>query len=352
LHAILRDFVRVARKTTVYDIAERLNISPSTVSRVLNNSALISEEKRRLILATAEEMGYEKRTIRRHGGRAILNIALFLPYATLTYRHLFYDPAELIAGIEEGFGAVRGHIVTSLNTEGNMLFSHKKYGDIDGCIFGFTEPDARLWEEITRRGIPSVLLNRIDSERNYITCNNSLGMETLLERVLRCRGEARPAYLSFLPATPVNGYREEGFRAACRAHEIVCDESAVWRISRLEEIDAALVRSIVEAGHDTVMCFNDFVAVTFLNAAFVAGFSVPGDFALTGFDNSPVRQLSVRKVDSINLSTYRLGRMAGGWLKRRIIDRSDEEISMSIEGELVEGDTVCTDVYAETRERR
>jgi DNA-binding LacI/PurR family transcriptional regulator len=100
------------------------------------------------------------------------------------------------------------------------------------------------------------------------------------------------------------------------------------------------------------MCFNDFVAVTFLNAALAAGFSVPGDFALTGFDNSPVRQLTLRKIDSINLSTYRLGRMAGGWLKRRIIDRSDEEISMSIEGELVEGDTVCTDVYAETRERR
>ncbi|MDT3357836.1 MAG: LacI family DNA-binding transcriptional regulator, partial [Spirochaetota bacterium] len=38
----------MAKKVTVYDIAKALDISPSTVSRVLNNSSLISEEKREL----------------------------------------------------------------------------------------------------------------------------------------------------------------------------------------------------------------------------------------------------------------------------------------------------------------
>ena len=91
-------------KITIYDIAEKLNISVSTVSRVLNNSQLISNDKTRLIQETADKMGYQKRQIKRHQKRTILNIVLILPYREDPYMHLFYDAAQLIKGIEDGFG--------------------------------------------------------------------------------------------------------------------------------------------------------------------------------------------------------------------------------------------------------
>lgn len=331
----------MARRVTVYDIAERLEISPSTVSRVLNKSALIGSDTRDLILRTAEEMGYEKRSIRRHGARSILNIALFLPYATVTYQHLFYDAAELIASIERGFDDVKVNILTSLNTDSSIVFSHKKLGDIDGCVFGFTEPDARLSAAIAERDIPSVVLNRIERERDFVTCDNHHGMQRLMAHLASCRDEVRACYIGFTPAVPVTTYREEGFRSACSTLSHPCHTGSVRRIDSLEEIDEDFVRSIVSEGFNAVMCFNDFVAVYFLQAALAAGVRIPDDLALTGFDNSPVRRLAVKKIDTINLSTQRLGEAAGDWLRRRIIDRSTESLDLSIEGELIEGETVC-----------
>ena len=76
-----KDKTPLERKATVYSIANELGLSPSTVSRVLNNSSLISDSKRALILSTAERLHYRKRHIKRQGLRAIITIRLFLPAA-------------------------------------------------------------------------------------------------------------------------------------------------------------------------------------------------------------------------------------------------------------------------------
>ena len=47
--------------TNIYDIAKRAQVSASTVSRVLNNTAPIGEETRRRVLMVAKELGYRKR---------------------------------------------------------------------------------------------------------------------------------------------------------------------------------------------------------------------------------------------------------------------------------------------------
>ena len=48
----------MAKKVTIYDIADRLNLSPSTVSRALAGNFLISIDTRERIRKTAEEMGW------------------------------------------------------------------------------------------------------------------------------------------------------------------------------------------------------------------------------------------------------------------------------------------------------
>ena len=169
------------KKVTVSDIARRLDISPSTVSRVLNNSSLISDERTRQILSVAEEMGYQQRNIRKQGSRAILNIQLFLPVADTALTHYFYNIAELIDSIHTGFNGVRLNISTR-NNDGNIDFlSFKKTGQIDGCIFAFSTPDSRLSAELLAREIPVVLLNRKSSHFSYVYYDTSQGIQILAE---------------------------------------------------------------------------------------------------------------------------------------------------------------------------
>lgn len=51
------------KKTTIYDIAKKLNITAATVSRALNNNPKISEATRKLVMETADEMNYKQNRV-------------------------------------------------------------------------------------------------------------------------------------------------------------------------------------------------------------------------------------------------------------------------------------------------
>jgi len=55
--------MNLKKRTTIYDIAEKLNITASSVSRALNNSSYVNETTRKLILKTAEELNYKRNTL-------------------------------------------------------------------------------------------------------------------------------------------------------------------------------------------------------------------------------------------------------------------------------------------------
>lgn len=329
------------RRPTVRDIARRLDLSVSTVSRALNGSRLASEPTRERIMEVAEEMGYHRRRTRRHGKRAILVIALFLPHSDVPYRHLFYDPAELIAGIEGGFDGVRVHVVTSLNEQEPDIFGHKRLGNIDGAVFGFTTPTREVTRRLAGQEIPSVLLNRVSRRLNFVSCDNQKGMQELLGRVISCRETVLPCHVSYSPAQPVARYRERAFLEASRSYGIPAGKEDVFRVQSLEAIDRRMIAEVRRRGYNAVICFNDFVAVYFYQIALAQGLRIPKEVSLTGFDNSPVRQLTPQKIDTIALSPYDLGREAGEWLKRTIIDRSTTGVQRMVTGKYIPGETIC-----------
>lgn len=327
------------RNPTVSDIARRLNISPSTVSRVLNDSPLVKDATRSRIQAVATEMGYEKRRIRRHAPRAIVVLALFLPRSPDMYRRLFYDPAELLAGVTDGFGEVRTQISVIVNQPRPDLFTSKKSGNIDGCVFGFTTPSNEVRELLRERRIPSVLLNRESHTMSYVAADHLTGMRRLLRRAASLRDDLRPCYLGFPPAAPIARQREKAFLEACCAEGIACREADVVNVRHVDEIDRTLVLHVRE-NYNVVFCFNDFIAVYLYQTLILAGLRVPEEIGLAGYDDSPIRQLTPQKIDSVSLSPYQFGNVAGSWLHRVVIERDAEPLQVHIPGDLVSGDTL------------
>lgn len=325
---------------TVNDIARELDISPSTVSRVLNGSPLVKDQTRSLILETATAMGYRKRRIRRHGPRSILVVALFLPRSPAVSHRLFYDPSDLVAGLDDGFGDVRTQIVVSVNQPRPELFAAKKSGNLDACVFGFTTPSAEVVAMLHDRGIPNVRLNREAEDADYVSTDHLTGMQALLKRLSVVRSRPRICYLSFTPAQPVTPLREEAFLAACTREGVAASRADIIPIHDLAQIDAALLREIASR-YDTVFCFNDLVAVYAYQVAILAGIRIPEELSLAGYDNSPVRSLAPQPIDTVTLSPYALGHEAGRWLRARIIDRAPGRLQVRIPGQLVPGRTLC-----------
>ncbi len=327
------------KKVTIYDIASKLNISPGTVSRVLNNSTLIGKEKRDLILYTAKEMGYKKRRIKKQVNRVLLNIRLFLPLAEYQYIHLFYDVAELIQGITEGFGNARINIISSINNNDITLFNSKKPGDIDGAIFAFTLPDGEIKKILEEREIPYILINRESPADNYIAVDDTEGMYKLVEKITNRKSDIRICFIGFKQLSLISVQRENAISDALHHKEIEFSSKDVINISSLNEISSALLSSISEK-YNTVMCFNDVVAASFYHRSIRDGFGIPNTFSLTGFDNSPVLDILDTRIDTINFSVRNLGKEAGRWLRDWIINRTHGSIRKKISGEYIKGNTI------------
>lgn len=329
------------KKVTVYDIAEEMGISASTVSRVLNNSRLISDERSSEIHRVAKRLGYRKRVIKKQGKRAILNIKLFLPTHKHVYTHLFYNPAELIAGMYEGFGDVKVNIITNLISLTDRIFQNKKVGDIDGCVFAFCDPDDATYGMISRRGIPVVELNRINPDRNFISCDNTRGMDTLLTKINEARkGNVRPFYIGFTQVPAINESRKEGIFLAAKKLGIPFTKKDIREFNIIQGITGDFILSLKQKKYNTLICYNDLVAAYVYQLASAEGFSFPKDFSLSGFDNSPILNIIPQRIATINLSVGQLGVETGRWLRSCIIDREDSDIRKLIAGDYIPGSTI------------
>ncbi|GAB1484518.1 LacI family DNA-binding transcriptional regulator [Treponema sp.] len=331
---------KASHRVTVYDLAQELGLSTSTVSRALDESDLIGADTRSIVLAAAKRLGYTRRTIRRPQSRSIMTIKLYIPESRDAYVHLFYDLAELIDGIQRGFGEVRLNIVTSLNDGSDTDFTAKKTGNVDASVFAFTEADPKLFARYTERGVPLIHINRVHPERNYVAVDNYLGMETLLRRVVDLRGKVKPCYIGFSAVAYISRERRAGLLGAASKLGITLGTEDCFEFDSIPALGGDFVRSLPKRGYDAVFCFNDLLAVHVYNRALREGLDVPRDFALTGFDNAPVLDLAPRRIDTIEFSIRELGQRTGTWLKRRLIDRSEDDIRMTLAGGYVRGETI------------
>jgi len=327
------------KKVTIYDIAANLNISPGTVSRVLNNSTLYSKEKRDIIFETAKKMEYKKRAIKKQSKRVILNIKLFLPVSRYSYIHLFYDVAELIVGIQDGFKEVKVNIITKINDGDISGFQNKKLGDIDGCIFAFGTPGKKMTAILKEREIPYILLNRIDSKENYIAYDSNAGMQTLIGELSKKHKKPKLCYVGF-SEIKVSIERKKGVEEACKAWGIGFSKKDIYSLSTINEIATSVMSGIIKRKYNSVLCFNDVFAVYLYQEALQRGIKIPETFSLTGFDNSPVLDLLSNRIDTIELSVHKLGYEAGKYLERRIVQRNPESIQQKIIGNYIKGTTI------------
>jgi LacI family transcriptional regulator len=331
------------KRVTVYDLARDLGLSSATVSRVLNNSVLVNEETRKRILESARRLGYVKRTIRRQSGRAIPTVALFLPRAAQGYRQLFYDPASLIDSIAHAFLPARVNIVTA--AADGVIGGTRKLGGVDGFLFAFMQPEPELAASLRKRDIPFVALNRSGADVPFVSCDHEAGMATLLSRMQSTGRAVRPFYLGLLHVAEVSRLRLAALGGACAVAGVPFGPRDAREVSSLTKIDAALLRGVLAAGRNAVVCFNDIVAIAVVNAALAAGIQVPADLMVTGFDNTPVMAVSPVPIDTIDLEVELLGRTASRWLRDRILLREGAPIARKVAGRYVRGRTIGAELH-------
>lgn len=291
-------------------VAKLSGVSPSTVSRILNNTAKVSEIKRKNVLRVIEETGFRPNLAARTlaGGRT-MSIGVLTQYIDSP----FYG--EAIRGIEEVlasedytalFASGRGDRSLELDRL-SMLMER----NIDGLIvLSSTLEDAEL--ESLAGELPVVLTGRATLNQKLTSIGfDNLGGGALALGHLADLGHKTIAVIDG-PDDPDAALRMEGIRSECQKRDISLDPSCV-EVGDFNEFGGyrAMARLLTKrVDFSAVIALNDQMAYGAMLALSEAGMRIPEDVSLVGFDDLPHSAYTVPPLTTISQPVNRIGAMA------------------------------------------
>ena len=212
-------------KATIHDIAEKLQVTASTVSRALNNNPRISDATKKKVLKAARELNYQPNNIASalRSGRSKL-IGVVVPTAN---RNFF---SSVIRGIEEIANSVNYKVVISQSYddyEKEMQTIEALLNvQVDGIIasIGKTTENVDHFKKIIKKGIPLVLFDRVTNELDVsqVVIDDYYGAFQATEHLIN---EGCKRIVHFSNSQNINIYKERkrGYEDALLKHGISVD---------------------------------------------------------------------------------------------------------------------------------
>ncbi|MGN1027486.1 MAG: LacI family DNA-binding transcriptional regulator [Faecousia sp.] len=328
------------KKVTMKDISEALGLSINAVSLALNGKPGVSEDTRRLILSTADKMGYIDFSSRYD--KTFSSACICVIIKTKYYHSSFYT--KLLYGIETEAKSCGYNIILQFYEENqgvpSCILRRKVCGVI---IIGRFEED--YLEMIYRTDLPIVLVDH-SSYRLPIDCILTDNKSGVLESVSYLSRAGYRKIGFFGDYSYSNSYKER-FDGYLEAMQKIYPDfqqlfAAISRFSVLEQIEDIVLRrdtvgiacilEKMEELPEAFQCANDRNAVLLNNALQLMGRKVPEDVAIVGFDDSDLATVMSPPLTTLHVSTVRMGNKAFSRLLWKMDHReaSPERIMMGV----------------------
>lgn len=307
------------RKVTLSEVAESAGVSVQTVSNVVNNKPVVSEETRQLVQEHLQKCGYRgnavARSLKTNTSRLI---GLVVPSMT---NSMYAEVAETIVHEAErrGYTVMMAVTMRDAHTElelVNTIIEH----NAAGILMSSSDPEARGSRLILDDGMPYVeLLNRTgQSDCDVFEADNRSGAMKAVEYLLES-GHSCIAHVCGLSNSTGNGRREGYEQALNQAGIGVSDELMVCGdYTRAGGYQAC--ENLLAGGQafSAIFCASDLMAYGVLEALARHGRRVPQDVSVIGFDDMSMSSLPGIDLSSVSFDPVNTGRCAIERLIRKI----------------------------------
>jgi LacI family transcriptional regulator len=325
---------------TLVEIAKRAGVSRSTASRVMNDHPSVGQETRARVLSVAKSLNYHPNFAARSlaAGRTRI-LGLVIPTGVST---LFTDPyfPLLIQGITSACNA-RDHSVMlwigEPEYERRTIPHILQGGLIDGAILASALVDDPILQAMTSRGLPFVVIGRPvgeDSSISYIDVDNRSSSRDMVAYLLRM-GYRRIAAITGPENLIAGSDRYQGYMAALRDRRVPYDADLVVESDFTDEGGYMAMQRLVPLAPDAVFVASDAMAIGALRAAREAGLRVPGDLAITGFDDIPLASRTDPPLTTVRQPIQRMGALAAETLIDMLSDPDAQPRRILLPTELV-----------------
>lgn len=312
---------------TLKEIADKLNVSITTVSRVLNldTSLSVGDDIRKKIIETAADMNYKTpRNRMRLKSSKKLNIAIIHWYSSNEETD---DPyyMQIRRGIEQL--ALKSNINTVLIYKSNDEYFFEDLEGMNGiiCIGKFTKEQIALFESVSKN------ICFVDSSPNEdlfdsIVIDFKTAVCDILNFILE-RDYKKIGYIGGIEYIGKNvrlgEKRELVFRDFLQNRDMLFSEH-IHVGSFSSESGYQLMKKALQSGNraEVYFCASDTIAIGALKAIHEFGLKIPEDIGITGFDDNPMSRYTYPTLSTVHVYTEFMGEQALGSIIERIEGRS------------------------------
>ncbi len=330
---------------TIKELADELKVSPSTVSKALNNRQGVNNSLRTVIKRTAKRKGYAPYVVSRETGMydtKLKTIAVIYPRLG---QHLI---ERLQKGTDKvfyknGYCELRyivdvGNLLVDEDVENELIFKRLlSDSSISGVLFVFIYIPDNLLAKFYHKGIPAVLLDNYTDYGKCVVINNYQAMFQLVTKLINM-GHRKIGLI--IPSETSEQIWRERFRAykeSLRAHHIDYDANLVvheWTFKLAESgfVTKQLINS--QPGITALIYGSDIQAYGGLKALRDMKKKVPEDIAVVGFDDMDFNQVIMPSLSSVNQPIEKMGEIGSKMLINAIQNKDFSHEAVKLEANL------------------
>ena len=325
------------RKVTLSEVAESAGVSVQTVSNVVNNKPVVSEDTRQLVLTHLSQCGYRgnavARSLKTNKSRLI---GLVVPSMT---NSMYAEVAETIVHEAEqrGYTVMMAVTMRDANTElelVNTIVDH----NAAGLLMSSSDPEAQASKMVLNIGVPYVeLLNRTGQAGcDVFEADNHSGAHSAVSYLMSL-GHTQIAHICGLPNSTGTERREGYEQALVDGGLTLYPELMVSGQYTRQGGRAACERLLAgPRSFSAVFCASDLMAYGAMEALASHALKVPEDISVVGFDDMSMSSLPGINLSSVSFDPVQTGQRAVEQLIRRI------EQSETAQGAEVHEVAVCS----------
>jgi LacI family transcriptional regulator len=298
----------ITPRATLGMVAQQAGVSPSTVSRILNGTAQVSDEKKALVQAVIKELGFRPDPAARSlaGGRT-MSIGVLTQFIDSPYY------GEALRGIEDELNKahysplfVSGHWNEAEEKKRIELLLDRK---VDGIIVLTGKLSDNTLIDLAKT-IPVVVTGRQLNGANLfsIDFDNAEGASQAVKHLSQL-GHQKVVFLSGPLDHPDAKQRLQGYKKEIKRLKMVSDKSLIVESDFLESGGLRAVNSLLanKTEFTAIIAANDQMAYGARLALHKANLRVPDDVSLIGFDDLPHSAFTLPPLTSVRQSVYEIG---------------------------------------------
>lgn len=301
------------KPATIKDIAKRLNISLSTVSRAMRNAPDVNADTKRAVLALSDELNYQPNKLALSlKQKQTHNIAVIVP-------NLDYVLSTMVKGIDE-VALEAGYTVMvcqSNESFGREIVNTRRMMDslVDGFIISVSSETKVFdhFKKILDKKLPMVVFDRVTPflKAPGVRIDNEDGGFQATEHLIE-QGYKRIAILAGPKNLGISNQRLDGYLKALKKYGMKPEEDLIINCDFNQHYAYLATQELLNMKKrpDAIFTISDRMAIGAMLAIKEKNLNMPNDIGLVGFNNEPVVSLVSPSISSVDQPAFELGKLA------------------------------------------